>query len=91
MHDAHGVQVVDSIQHLADEPTGVHLGVESLLHNAVEQLAAGNPARHVEGERGGSRVLLAASHTDTDNDFKTAFLAKEHIVLVYSALGCLWL
>lgn len=43
VHDAHGVQVVDSIQHLTDEPTGVHLGVEPFLHDTVKQLAAGNP------------------------------------------------
>lgn len=43
VHDAHGVQVVDCVQHLSNEPTGVHLGVETFLYDAVEQLASGHP------------------------------------------------
>lgn len=49
VHDAHLVKVVDGIQHLSDERAGVLLCVEALLHDAVKQLAAGDPAHH--GER----------------------------------------
>lgn len=45
VHDAHGVQVVDRIQHLSDEPAGIHLRVEALLHDPVEEL----PSRHPGG------------------------------------------
>lgn len=45
VHDAHSVQVVHSIQHLADEGAGVLLCVKALLHDAVEQLPARYPAK----------------------------------------------
>lgn len=49
VHDAHFVQVVDGIQHLSDQRAGVLLCVEALLHDAVKQLAARDPA-HRERE-----------------------------------------
>lgn len=50
VHDAHGVQVVHRVQDLSDQPAGVHLRVEALLHDPVEQLAPGHPAgTHADG------------------------------------------
>lgn len=43
VHDAHGVQVVDRIQNLPNEPTGVHLCVETLLHNPIKEFTSGHP------------------------------------------------
>ena len=43
VHDAHIVQVVDCIQNLSNEATGVHLRVEAFLYDAVEQLASRHP------------------------------------------------
>lgn len=45
VHDAHGVQIVDRIQNLPDEPAGIHLRVKALLYNSVKQL----PSRHAVG------------------------------------------
>lgn len=43
VHDAHGVQIVDCIQDLSNEPTGVHLCVEAFLNDAVKQLTSRHP------------------------------------------------
>ena len=39
MHNAHSVQVVDSIQDLPDQGAGVLLSVEPFLNNAVKKLS----------------------------------------------------
>lgn len=44
VHYAHGVQIVNCIQNLSNKPTGIHLCVETFLHDAVEQLPSRNPA-----------------------------------------------
>lgn len=43
MYYAHGVQIVDCVQNLPNEPTGIHLCVEALFYNAVKQLASRHP------------------------------------------------
>lgn len=44
MYDAKVVQVLDSIQHLEDEATGIPLCVEAFLYDAVKQLPTRYPA-----------------------------------------------
>lgn len=43
VHYAHGVEIVDCIQDLPNEPAGIHLCVEALLYNAVKQLTSRHP------------------------------------------------
>lgn len=46
VHDAHSVQVVDSIQDLPDQGAGILLGVEPLLNNAVKKLSPRHSGKH---------------------------------------------
>ena len=45
MDDAHVVEVLDSVQDLADELAGISLCVETLLHDPVKQLSSRYSAR----------------------------------------------
>lgn len=44
MHDAHIVQVVNSVQDLTDQRARILLRVKSFFYDSVKQLAAGYPA-----------------------------------------------
>ncbi len=43
VYNSHLVQVVDSVQDLSDQSARILLGVETLFHDSVEQLAARHP------------------------------------------------
>lgn len=51
MHDAHSVQVVDSIQDLPDQGAGILLGVEPFLDNAVEKFSPRHSGKHNRTQR----------------------------------------
>lgn len=42
MDDAHSVEIVDSIQDLADQSASILLRVKSLLHYSIKQLSTGH-------------------------------------------------
>lgn len=46
MHDAHSVQVVDSIQDLPDQGAGILLSVEPFLNDAVKKLSPRHSGKH---------------------------------------------
>lgn len=44
VHDAHVVEVFDSIQNLLNELTGIFLCVEAFLYDTIEEFPSRNPA-----------------------------------------------
>lgn len=55
VHNAHIMEVFDSIQNLLNEFTGIFLCVEPLLYDTIKQFPAGHPA-----ERDTCSIILTA-------------------------------
>lgn len=60
VHNAHAVEVVDGVQHLADQRAGVLLRVKPLLHDPVEQLSP----RHAVFEGKGKKNQKWENHQE---------------------------
>lgn len=45
MDDAHSMEIVDSIQDLADQSASIFLCVKSLLHYSIKQLSTGHTVK----------------------------------------------
>lgn len=88
MHDAHSVQVVDSIQDLPDQGAGILLGVEPFLDNAVKKFSP----RHSEKHNGTQRhedMLCNVPSTSLQNSLGHAIATGSPSTCPSGALGVL--
>lgn len=86
MHYAHGVQIVDCIQNLSNEPTGIHLCVEAFLYDAVKQLTSRHPNTINNTRLVYFRILLNVEYLITSDWFHVKTL---WIQIVYRMIGIL--